>query len=183
MAIQFLSGRLPLRYSALPILMLALCGCSTTITSSANPSRDIPSHWADIDTLPVAVHGSVPGVSGATLASLFPRAPSPEYASLGNLPPVSGGRRVVLYINASELPPKAALCSAPGDFTAGVQAGQLATVTGALCDGPTVITRASARVLTAGQSPDELRRSLEIVTDQLYYSLYRGANDPMRYYN
>ena len=180
-----LSGRGRAR-SALRVLLPAaalLGGCaSTTISSSANPSRAPASDWSDYATLPVELHGVVPGRSKAELAALFPPYHQPQYAALGDLPAANTGRRMVLFVNPATLPPTSDLCEGRGQFQRGVQPGESAYVTGALCDGTRVISTASGYVLTANMNPKDLAYNFKIIRDQLYQSLFPGANDPSRYY-
>ena len=163
-------------------LVLLSC-CSTTLTYSANPSRANPEQWADYDSLPVELHGGVPGHDNAALSSLFAAPPPRQLASLDGLPISNGGRHIVIYINASALPAPPELCRESDAFQPGTQRGRRAAVTGALCDGGALITTASGYVLSAGQSSTQMRRNLRIITDQLYLSLFQGANNPMRYFN
>lgn len=167
--------RKPLRLVALvaaPALLLVGGCANTTVLSSSNPSRDAPADWRDYDKLPIRIVGSITGRSQAELASLFPSAP-PQDADLG--------RHIVLYVNASQLPAKAALCSDPQSFRAAGQSGDAATVTGALCDGAREVTRASGDVVTAGQSPRWLVKGFDQIRNQLYQSLYPGTNDPSKW--
>ena len=151
-------------------LAAALGGCAeTTVISSSNPSRDRPSGWRDFNTLPVVILGDVADHPHAELASLYP-------APAGSLP--DGGRHVVMYVNADRMPAKPALCADGAHFTPGVQAGNTARVTAALCDGNNEITRASGKVVTAGQSPRWLRKGFDVVRNQLFQSLYPGTNNP-----
>jgi hypothetical protein len=163
--------------------ILLLGGCaSTTVTGSSDPSGAPASAWADYDRLPVELHGTVQGHTKAELAALFPADHRPEYAVLGDLPPAPG-RRMVLYVNPAQMPPQSELCSNSHAFRRGPQAGGSAFATGALCDGPKVISVASAYVLTRDQSPQGLAYNFSSVRDQLYLSLFPGATDPDRYFN
>jgi hypothetical protein len=56
-------------------------------------------------------------------------------------------------------------------------------VVGALCDGPKVISTASAYILDKDQTPQGLAYNFRMIRDQLYQSLFPHANDPMRYDN
>ncbi len=160
------------RATALPALLLVAGCANTSILSSSNPSRDAPRAWSDYDQLPVRIMGSIPGTSPTALASLFPSAPAST---------ADGGRHIVMYVNASRLPAKPELCSGAAAFRAGAQPGDVASVTGALCDGNREITRASGDVRTTDQSSRWLRRGFDMVRKQLYLSLHPGANDPASY--
>jgi hypothetical protein len=162
-------------------VLLGGCTASTTVLSSANPSRAPASQWADYESLPVAVRGVVPGYTKGQLVSLFRTYHAPQYASLGDLP-ASQDRRMALYINPAEPLNSANLCDGHAQFQRGVQQGQSAYVVGALCDGTRVITTATANILASGQSPQDLAYNFNTIRDQLYRSLYPGANDPDRYY-
>lgn len=183
--------RNPLRLSAasagLPIevaaaFALGACTAPTTVLSNANPSRAPAAEWADYQTLPVDVHGTAPGYSKENLAALFPPYHPAQYAALGEIPAAVTQRHMVLYVNPAYTPKSSQLCDGAAHFPRGAQTGQSAFVAGALCDGARLITMASAKILTKNQDPTELVYNFNIIRDQLYQSLFPGANDPDRYY-
>ncbi|MBE7211013.1 MAG: hypothetical protein INR65_08335 [Gluconacetobacter diazotrophicus] len=148
-------------------------GCAeTTVMSSSNPSRDPARHWRDYDQLPVEMVGTIPGHSATDLAALFPVVPAGA---------PDGGRHIVFYVNADQLPPKNELCSDVDAFRPGTQHGGAADVTGALCDGHREVTRATGTVVTAEQSPRWLRRGFGVIRAQLFQALFPGTNDPNKY--
>jgi hypothetical protein len=163
-------------------VMLGGCTSPTTLLTSANPSRAPASEWADYQGLPTQVHGVAPGFSKADLSSLFPAYHPPQYAALGALPAADTQRRMVLFVNPAFAPAQSQLCDGAPHFPRGEQNGVSADVVGALCDGTHLITTASAKILTKNESPTELAYNFNIVRDQLYQSLFPGANDPDRYY-
>ena len=63
-------------------------------------------------------------------------------------------------------------------FLPGAQDGSYAYVAGALCNGGSVVTYATAHVLTAGLSPDQVRGHLEMMHLQLWQALTYGNNHP-----
>jgi hypothetical protein len=166
------SARRPALAAASTLLAatLLLGGCAaTTITASSNPSRDPAWAWADYAVLPVTVLGSAGNHSQASLSSLFPAAPSGAGGE---------GRHIVMYVNASALPPATRLCSDTSGFHPGAQNGDAANVTGAMCNGSAVVTTSTGRVLTHVQSARWLKHDFDVIRDQLYQSLFPGANDP-----
>ena len=184
-----MSGPFPLRRSSvlksvLPaLLLLSGCEAATTVTGSVNPSRAQPSAWADYNQLPVELHGVIPNRTKPQLAALFPPAPLQQVVALGPVPVDAYPRRIVLYVNPAALPAPDDLCSNGAAFRRGGQHGESAQVTGALCDGKRLISRASGYVLTENQSDDGLRKDFQIIRDQLYQSLFFGANSTNRYYH
>jgi uncharacterized protein YceK len=123
----------------LPLALTMLGGCSTIISSHTNPSGHAASRWAAIDQLPIELHGNIPGLSASDLtARLRSAAPKLLFASNGALPIPSGGRRVVMYVNASSKLASNAMCDAGETLHPGNQTGPRATVSGALCDGKAV---------------------------------------------
>jgi hypothetical protein len=170
--------------SAAVLLVLALGGCTapTTILSNANPSGAPATAWEDYQSLPTDVHGAAPGHDKAELAALFPAYHPAHYAALGGLPATGLQRRMVLYINPAYRPGPSQLCDGAAHFPRGKQDGQSAYVVGALCDGTRLITVASAKILVESQDPADLAHNFTIIRDQLYQSLFPGANDPYRYY-
>ena len=166
---------------ALPLLAGA---CSTTISGSHRlVSTDADAWAARWSSLPVEVHGTVPGPAQAALAQAFPRYRPSEYASLDGAAVSGPGDRIVLYVNASALPPTKALCNAPDQFSAGEQTGRRASVTGALCQGTVVVARADGYALSRGQSAAGLERSFGVIEGELFDVVQPGGNDPSRYYN
>jgi hypothetical protein len=162
--------------------LLLLGACGTTITASADPSAAPASAWADYRRLPVELHGAVPGHTQAQLAASFAAYHAPQYASLDGVASVGASRRVVLFVNPSATPQDGSLCDGGALFQPGTQTGRSATVTGALCDGTRVISTASGYILTRDQTAAGVATNLNIIRDQLYQSLFPGANDPGRYY-
>lgn len=153
--------------------LLLLGGCAaTTITESSNPSRDRQRLWRDYQSLPVIVLGNVPHHTHAELAAMYPVAPAPY---------TDAGRHIVFYLNAAALPQPADLCNNMDAFQAGTQTGESASVTGAMCDGKTVVTTATGRVLTQTKTERWLRKDFDTVHDQLYDSLVPGSNDPTKF--
>ena len=146
-----------------------LGGCATTsVLSSENPSKNRPPQWADYWSLPVDVRGHVPGLDEAALQGFYPgAAPSRD----GN------ARHVVMYVDPARLPADAALCSGAA-FTPGSQEGRYGIVAGALCNGRSVVTYATARVLTEGLPSDGVRDKLKMMHLQLWQALTYGNNHP-----
>jgi hypothetical protein len=160
-----------IKFLALALTMLG--GCSTTIINHTNPSGQGPSRWAALDHLPIELHGDFPGLSAADLTSrLQAAAPNLLFASSGTLPVPSSRRRVVMFLNSSSKLVLNAMCGAGSNFHAGNQTGRRATVSGALCDGTTVISTVSGTVVTQSRSADELASSFRIIRDELYWTLY-----------
>ncbi len=146
-----------------------LAACTTTsVLVSENPSKNRPPQWPDYWSLPVQVRGAVPQLAQPALAGLFRPA----------APPQAGARRVELFVNPARLPPYEALCSRPDMFSSGTQDGSYAFVAGALCNGGSVVTYATAHVLTASLSPDQIRGNLEMMHLQLWQALTYGNNHP-----
>jgi hypothetical protein len=169
--------------TALPALLL-LAGCGTTIVSSRNPSRADPSQWwAAAATLPVELHGTVLGRAETVLASVFPPAPFPQYASLGPITVPDNGKRIVLYVNAAQLPPASELCSQSDLFQPAAQDGRYAKVTAALCDGPEVISTVRGYALSGDQTAKGLKLSFGVIEAGLFDALEPGANNPDQYYH
>ena len=155
------------------IALALLAGCTgTMVTGSANPSRDRPRLWQDYAYLPVTVLGHDPEHTQPELAAVFPAPPAPG---------APGGRHIVLYVDAAVLPDKGALCTDVEAFRPGTQDGRYARVTAAMCDGGREVTRVTGTVLTHVASARWLRKDFDVIRDQLYASLYPGANDPTKF--
>jgi hypothetical protein len=167
--------------TALPALLL-LSGCGTTVVSSRNLSHADAAQWqAEAPALPVELHGAVPGRSETALTSLFPQASKLQYASLGQITLPAPGKRIVLYVNGTQLPAASKLCTQGEPFQHGQQAGRLADVTAALCDGPEVISTVRGYALSMDQTKQGLQRSFGVIQAGLIDALEPGANDPDQY--
>ena len=162
-----MSGCLRITVALAACAMLAAC-TNTTVIASENPSKNRPPAWLDYWGLPVEVRGAVPQLQEPALAALF-HAP---------LPRAAGARRVELFLNPARMPPNSALCSRPDLFVAGAQTGSYAFVAGALCNGTSVVTYATAEILTASLSPEQIRGHLEMMHLQLWQALTYGNNHP-----
>ncbi len=144
-------------------------GCTTTsVIVSENPSKNRPPQWLDYWSLPVEVRGAVPQLPQPALAALFP---APASAS-------GAARRIELFLDPARLPGHDVLCSRPDLFVPGGQDGSYAFVAGALCNGNSVVTYATANILTASLSPDQIRGHLEMMHLQLWQALTYGNNHP-----
>ena len=151
------------------VAAFALAACSTTtVLDSENPSKNKPPEWPDYWSLPVQVRGSVPQLPQPALAALFPT-PVPHEAD---------ARRVELFLNPARLPSNDVLCSRPDLFVPGGQTGSYAFVAGALCNGRSVVTYATADVLTESLTPEQVRGHLEMMHLQLWQALTYGNNHP-----
>ena len=128
----------------------------------------------------MAVRGVVPGHSKAELVALFPAYHAPQYASLGAV--AAADRHMALYVNPANALSLDNLCNPKAGFHRGPQHGDTAYVVGALCEGGTVVSRATARIRAHDDSSPELASNFRVIQDQLYQSLYPGANDPDRYF-
>lgn len=167
--------------TALPALLL-LAGCGTTVVSSRNLSNADPAQWqAAAPTLPVELHGTVPGHSETALASLFPQEPELRYASLGPIALPAPDKRIVLYVNGTQLPAVSKLCSQSELFQPGPQDGHLAHVTAALCDGPAVISTVRGYALSTNQNEQGLQHSFGVIQAGLIDALEPGATDLNQY--
>ena len=157
----------------------AIASCTnTTIIDSENPSKQRPPAWTDYWTLPVELHGMVPGQRLSDISAFFPRATA-NYAPAGGVQASrSGARRVVMYINpAGRLDPDG-LCDGHAVYVPGSQEGQYAHLTASLCDDGTVVTWATSTMLTGGLSTSQVAGHLEAMRLQLYQALTPGNNHP-----
>ena len=153
-------------------LALLLSSCGTMITNHANLSGQAPAQWRDVARLPVELHGSIARRSEADLALILSASSSP-LAAFNDPPPMAGGeKRVVMLVNPTNVPASTAICDTAKGFHSGIQEGPRATVSGALCDGRTVISVVTGSVPTKNQSSDELVASFGKVRDELYWTLY-----------
>ncbi len=141
---------------------------TTTVIVSENPSKNRPPQWPDYWSLPVEVRGTTPQFPQAALAALF-RGPMPQQP---------GARRVELFLNPARLPPYGMLCSRPDTVAPGIQTGSYAFVAGVLCNGASVVTYATADILTANLTPEQVRTNLEMMHLQLWQALTYGNNHP-----
>ena len=155
-----------------------LGGCAnTTVSRSDKLAPGTAGDWgAAWNALRVERHGTVPGVAGSALATIYPAGTPPRYAALGATPLPAAKDRIVLYVNASALPPRNALCAEPELFRPGSQSGNYAKLTAALCQGTTVVTTASGQALAANQSVAGLRQSFGAINGELFYALSPGWN-------
>jgi hypothetical protein len=142
--------------------------------------------WTSLKTkLPVDLYGvnSTSAETQPRLKAAFPHIAPRQIASADASFVPSSGKRVVLYINPAAPPSPTGLCSPQNVVRELPQSGQLASVTAALCDGDTVVSYATGKVLLSSTSEIQLRRNLGVVISELFDILQPGADDPSRYYN
>jgi hypothetical protein len=171
------NAKLALRIGRVALAMISstvlLTACTSTVLDSSNVSQADPEPWAEAwASLPVDVHGSVPGYSQTELSMLFPSYSNQELASLDNWVPAVGKQRIVLYVNPITLPKLSGLCSQSDMFRPGRQKGRLAEIDAVLCDGTSVISTSTGLALSLDQSRSGIVKSFSAIEDELLYVLY-----------
>lgn len=174
--------------SAVSVRALALLSVVTVLAAGCAAPRveqamaaDHPDDWASrIHSLPVEVHGSVPGETAAQTVSVIDRGvanqPSAEFGSSGlSLYAVP---RVVVYIGGTMAPARDQYCSLEPNANRSVVAPANALVLrAALCDGPRAVSYARITLSAANPTTETVARGIERIKSDLVQSL--PPLDPM----
>ena len=133
-----------------------------------------------MDTLPIEVHGSVPGSSPAqTLARVPNGTNDAAYAQRpGGAQSLATTRRIVLYIGGDTLPTNGTYCTAsPVLRIASIASGKVMVAT-ALCDGSRLVTTARREVAPKEVTANTMAHTLNRVKSFLLYGLSSSRAQP-----
>ena len=165
----------------LSLVVLLASGCAAGPRPQAF-ADDPPEDWAArIQSLPVEVHGAVPGESAAqTVAAIHHGVAQPEAAefrhtglSLYSLP------RVVVYIGGTSGPSRDGYCALPADTNRPVSAAKDGVILrGGLCDGPRPVAYARITVAEGHSNPATLDRAVERLESHLVAGLTPSEPQP-----
>ncbi len=179
------------RFSAVALLPVAAALAAGCV---ANPPRveqsvaaDNPAAWASrIESLPVEVHGTVPGETAAqTIAGVghgVASEPRAEFASSGLS--LYAMPRVIVYIGGTDNPPRDQYCSLQPHADQPVPAtNRKLVLRSELCDGPRAVASARITLAQANPTPDTVARGIERIKSDLVRSLVPPQPDLSRYSN
>jgi hypothetical protein len=173
------NGQSSVRARALAVLSVATAlaaGCAT------NPPRveeavaaDHPDDWASrIGSLPVEVHGSVPGETAAqTLAAVDRATANQASAEFGNSGlSLYAVPRVVVYIGGTKAPARDQYCSLEPNMNRSVAVPANALILRSeLCDGPRAVSYARITLAAAHPTAETVARGIDRIKSDLVRSL------------
>lgn len=143
-----------------PALMLA--GCSYRISDADVLATTEPASWyAQRNTLPLELHGQVPGHTGVEIAALSAR----------KLAENTPRQRIVLYLDGAEQADESRLCRTPSVADDAPAAAGATIVTAVLCDGTDGISMVRGSI-RPGVRDDQLRTDLRGIQAELFRILY-----------
>ena len=158
---------------ALPFA-LGLAGCQGTLHSRWTEQSDTVDYWApQMNTIPVDVHGTVPG---ATPEETVARIPLGTTASdfAGKHPTLSGIEsvpRIVLHVGGDQIPTDATYCSANPQMRSIDGKDGHVMLAAALCDGTRLIVRSRRELTPDGLATDKMSSTLKSVKSRLLYGI------------
>lgn len=172
----------------LSLVVLLASGCATGPRPVSHAfADDHPDDWAArIGSLPVEVHGAVPGESAAqTAAAIDHGVAQPDYAEFQHsgldlyaLP------RVVLYIGGTSAPPRDGYCAWQPDTDRTVSVAKDGVVLrGGLCDGPRSVAYARGTLADPNSNVAALDRAVERLKSNLVASLPSPDPQPPEFGN
>lgn len=164
---------------------LSLFGCSTTTSSQWAEPDDHPGQWSMVDdsvnqwskkigSLPIELHGALPGQSSAATATLVPRAVVGADATLiqQNGIGLLASQRVVFYINEEEVPERSDYCALNKNYKKVPVEKNSVTLRAALCDGPRIVAYARKSVGSSEINNANIGREVADVEHSLTGALY-----------
>jgi hypothetical protein len=158
----------------LSLVVLLASGCATGPRPQAF-ADDYPDDWAArIQSLPVEVHGAVPGESAAqTVAAIHHGVAQPDDAEFRDTGlSLYAQPRVVLYVGGTSGPSRDRYCALPPDTNRAVSAAKDGVILrGGLCDGPRPVAYARITLAEADCNGATLDRAVEGLKSQLVASL------------
>lgn len=155
-------------------LAFAMAGCQGTLHTRWAEQADTYDRWApQMATLPVEVHGTIPGLSHAETVAHIPQGTTARRfsAEQPTAPGLTVAPRVVLYVGGDTLPTNSSYCSASPELRSVHHHKDDVMLAAALCDGPRLIDR-SRRVVNADHlSAADLDTTIKSVESQLLFGL------------
>jgi hypothetical protein len=149
---------------------LGAAGCAATPLEQA-VAADSPAAWSSkIQSLPVEVHGSVPGETAAQTIAAIDHGTAgedgTESASLWATP------RVIVYIGGTEAPARDQYCALDPDTNRSVATTHKGVIIREeLCDGPRPVAYARSTLFDENPTAEAVARSVEQVKSNLVDSL------------
>jgi hypothetical protein len=176
-----------------PLVLLSVAavlatGCATLSSTTARPlSTDESDAWAPrIQTLPVDIHGTIPGESAAQTVAAVDRGVDSSTGSnfqdtglsLYSMP------RVVVYIGGGSGPERNQYCALQPRATRATFAPKDAVVMrSALCDGPRPVAYARTTLAEANPNPVTVANAIERLKSDLVQSLPSPEPQPPEFGN
>jgi len=171
--------------------MLLLGACSTRIISSQALDQTEPDvvdqdavvdmepgvWWARQYSLPVEIHGTMPGHSASETASLAQRTPPPDLKAPSTPSIADRTGRILMYVNPARLPEDDALCVESRHVGHTRQGGSDAGVTVALCDDTKTLAVVHG-VVEADASQSDIKSGLGTLQSALFWDLYKTPYEP-----
>jgi hypothetical protein len=157
-----------------------LSGCQSTMHTGWAEDRDSTFAWAPkIATLPLDVHGSIPGQTAAQTIATVPLAiTSAAYSDTNpDAPNLMEAQRIVLYVGGDQLPVNTTYCDKSATLrTVKVVSGRV-LLGAALCDGPRLVVTERQVVKPEAVTVTAMNSSIESAKKRLMVALEVGQDE------
>ena len=165
--------------TAVLVASACLAGCQSTMHSRWAANKDSLDVWQPkMATLPIDVHGAIPGSSpDATLSAIRNATNSSVYAKAH--PSASGlesQQRIVLYVGGETLPVNTTYCSATSTMRAVKLSTGRVLVGSALCDGSRLVVTARQEVEAEDATNATMEHTITTAKERLLVALRKGRN-------
>lgn len=157
---------------------VAVTGCTSTVHARWAKSQDSVGYWSPrLATLPINVHGSVPGSEAAETLARMPKGTNDaNYARKGETSALGSVARLELYVGGNTHPVDATYCDkTPTMRTVDIPAGKIMLAV-AICDGPRLVATAREEFSPDQVSTSTMSHAVENMKAWLLYGISRSPS-------
>ena len=156
----------------------AVTGCTSTVHARWAKRQDSVSYWSPkLATLPINVHGTVPGSEAAETLARIPNGTNDAiYARKGETSALGSVARLELYVGGNTHPVDATYCDkTPTMRSVDIPAGKIMLAI-AICDGPRLVATAREEFSPDQVSTRTMSHAVENMKAWLLYALSRSPS-------
>jgi hypothetical protein len=158
--------------------VVAVTGCGATVHARWAKRRDSVDYWSPkLATLPINVHGTVPGSEYAETLARIPNSTNDDiYTRGGETPALSSMPRLELYVGGNRLPVNVTYCDkTPTMRSVDIPAGKVMLAV-AICDGPRLVATAREEFSPDEVSTNTMSHAVETMKAWLLYAISRSLS-------
>ena len=157
---------------------VAVTGCTETIHARWAKRRDSVDYWSPkLATLPINVHGTVPGSEYAETLARIPNGTNDDtYTQTGATSSLRSIPRLELYVGGNTLPVNVTYCDkTPTMRSVDIPAGKVMLAV-AICDGPRLVATAREEFSPDEVSTNTMSHAVETMKAWLLYAISRSLS-------
>jgi hypothetical protein len=160
------------------VAAFAVTGCETTVHARWAKRQDSVDYWSPkLTTLPINVHGTVPGSEHAETLARIPNGTNDDiYAQTGATSALKSIPRLELYVGGNTLPVNATYCDkTPTMRSVDIPAGKIMLAV-AICDGSRLVATAREEFSPDQVSNSTMSHAVENMKAWLLYAISRSLS-------